>query len=157
VATVHNTGLALDGVTSLKPTTSYQLRLSLTSTYSLTSKKFAQDEFKLTLEESCYYNKLKMYDGTLGHSTGATDPAISNQQYKVTVSPGTTAVVLTPLYSSTHHPTSCPLTAYFYVWDDMANVWIDKSTLVANANYPFTAFVNADTTATHTAGKLTVF
>jgi hypothetical protein len=82
VTTIYNTGLALDGVTSLKPTKSYQLRLSLTSTYSLTPKKFAEDEFKLTLEESCFYNKLKMYDGSLGFSSGGTN--ILNQQYKVT-------------------------------------------------------------------------
>jgi len=61
VATISNAGL--NGAVSLKPVTTYQMRISKTSTYSLTSLKIAQDEFKLTLEESCFYNRLKL-DGT---------------------------------------------------------------------------------------------
>jgi hypothetical protein len=69
VATISNAGL--NGAVSLKPVTTYQLRISKTSTYSLTPLKIAQDEFKLTLEESCFYNRLKMFDGTLGSSSFA--------------------------------------------------------------------------------------
>jgi len=43
----------------------------------------------------------------------------------------TPAKVLLPLYSSTLSSTSCPLTAYFYVWDDTNNVWLDWSALTA--------------------------
>jgi len=43
----------------------------------------------------------------------------------------TPAIVLLPLYSSTLSSTSCPLTAYFYVWDDTNNVWLDWSALTA--------------------------
>ena len=125
----------------------------MTSTYSQTQLKIATDEFLLTLEESCYYNKLAL-DGSLASSSGGI-LNIPNQQYKVTVlASATPAVNLLPLYSSSIIPTSCPLTAYFYVWDDVNNVWVDKSALNAQ---PFTGFVQADTGATHAAGKLTIY
>jgi hypothetical protein len=58
-----------------------------------------------------------------------------------------------PLYSTSISANSCPINAYFYVWDDSSNVWVDKTTSTAE---PFTAFTAVDTTAAHLAGSLTI-
>jgi len=68
---------------------------------------------------------LKM-DGSLGFSSGGT--VIADQQYKVSEAASTTAALsLTPLYSSSLNPTTCPLTATLLVWDDATNFWVDKT------------------------------
>lgn len=68
VVTISNGGS--DGASgTLKPTTSYQMRISMTSTYSTTTKKTAYDEFTLTLQETCLNNKLKL-DNTQTYKSG---------------------------------------------------------------------------------------
>ena len=97
----------------------------MTSTYSTTSFKTATDEFSITLQEGCISNMLKM-DGSLGFSSCGT--VIADQQYKVSEAASTTtALSLTPLYSSSLNPTTCPLTATLLVWDDATNFWVDKT------------------------------
>ena len=127
------------------------MRVSLTSDFATTSLKTATDEFMLTLQDGCFNNKLVM-DASLVNSSGGT--MIPDQTYKVTV-PGapTPSLVLTPLYSSTISPASCPLSATLFIWDDATNSWKDSSALTAA---PFVAFVQTDTGAPHTAGRVTI-
>lgn len=150
IVTITNNGSDAGG-NSLKPQTQYQLRISLTSTYSLTSLKTAYDDFTLTLQEGCYNNVIKADGSYVANSSGGV--TIPNQTYKISGSSGSPTVTLVPLYSTSISANSCPLTAYFYVWDDLNNVWIDKSALTAQ---PFTVFVQTDSTSTHTAGTLTI-
>jgi len=80
----------------------------------------ATDEFTLTLQETCLNNKLKL-DGTLAFSSSGT--YIGDLEYKITTS--SSALTLTPLYSSSLNPLSCPLTAVLYIWDSTKNIWVD--------------------------------
>jgi hypothetical protein len=111
----------------------------------------AYDDFTVTLQEGCYNNIIKP-DGsyTANKSAGITIP---DQVYKISGAGGSPTVTLIPLYSTLISSNSCPITAYFYVWDELNNVWVDKSALTAQ---PFTAFVQVDSGATHTAGTLTI-
>jgi len=63
---------------------------------------------------------------------------IPDQPYKISGSGGSPTLTLVPLYSTFIAANSCPITAYFYVWDDLNMVWINSSALTAQ---PFTAFV----------------
>jgi len=105
-----------------------QLRISQTSTYSKTLLKTAYDEFTLTLQEGCYNNVIKM-DGSLANSSGGV--TIPDQVYKINGAGGSPTKTLVPLYSTSISANSCPLTAYFYIWDDVNMVWVNSSALTA--------------------------
>jgi hypothetical protein len=139
------------GSGTLKPTRSFQLRVSKTSTNSTTAKKTAYDEFTLTLQEGCLNNVLKM-DGSLTNTSGGA--LISDFEYKVTVATSATTVTLTPLYSTSLSLTSCPLTATLYVFDDVQNIWVDQTSSFS-VNF-VTSFVRTDSGA-NKAGKLTIY
>jgi hypothetical protein len=97
----------MNGGVSLKPSTQYKMRISLTSDFATTNLKTATDEFTLTLQDGCYNNQIKM-DASLANSSGGV--LIPDQTYKVTI-PGapTPSIVLVPLYSTSISPASCPL------------------------------------------------
>lgn len=72
----------------------------------------------MTLDGSCKSNILKS-DSSLSFSSGGSN--IGSQDYQI----GTTAVNLTPLYSSSINPSACPLTATLAVYDETTSSWKD--------------------------------
>ena len=92
-------------------------------------------------------------DGSQTYTSGGT-LNLPDLTYKINGAGGSQTNVLLPLYSTSISPNSCPITAYFYIWNDISNIWEDKSTMTTQ---PFTGFIKLDTGTTHTAGTLTVY
>lgn len=55
----------------------------------------------------------------------------------------------TPLYSSSLDPADCPLTATLYVYNDLNNIWENKS---ASTSEPWVGFKTTDDASSNKAG-----
>lgn len=84
----------------------------------------------MTLQDGCYNNVIK-FDGSYAANKSLGTALIPNQVYKINGSSGSPTLTLVPLYSTLLDATSCPLSAYFYIWDPNTNVWVDSSTTSA--------------------------
>jgi hypothetical protein len=77
----------------------------------------------LTLSDSCSANLIAL-DGTT-YTNKLNTSGISIDDFSYTI--GTTAVSKLPLFTTIRTNTACPIQAKLYVFDEVTNKWVDKT------------------------------
>ena len=95
------------------------MKIVAASTYSKSSGKTVEDDFKLTMSDGCASNKIALDGTTYANSNAGT--AVSDFSYTI----GTTAVPVKPLISTVSTLAACPITSKLYVFNPATNAWVD--------------------------------
>ena len=137
VASVFYAGTGTDTILTgqtWKSKTILQMKIIATSTYSKSVSSTVTDVFMLTMSDNCAQNKIAL-DGT-SYGNANTGTAISDFSYVI----GSASITKLPIISTVKTNASCPIVSKLYVFDPVANVWIDQTTPSAPYNSWISSF-----------------
>ena len=95
------------------------------------------DEFTLTLSDNCSLNKIALDGTTYANKLNIAGISIDDFSYTI----GTTAVSKLPLFTTVRANAACPIQAKLYVFDEVTNKWVDKTS-------SFPTYISAFSTTT---------
>jgi hypothetical protein len=105
------------------------MRIVATSTYSKSSSSSINDEFTLTLSDTCGGNEIALDSISWANTNGGS--AVSNFVYRI----DDPAVSKKPAISTKVAMASCPISSKLYIFRPTDNTWVDQT--VPDNTYPW--------------------